>query len=198
MEAYFLWAEECVDSLDREWPGPPTASLHAWPFKTVMLSHVICRPAGNHLLKAGTMVSPYHSEKEKEKNNNKGKHNAGWSGRVLVLTGLCPACLTFTHKQTDGHMPPRGLLLLSDTSHERAPQLAVRGFCSETWSSEAKNNMEQVWGRPGIEAPLRSAAWCVCVLTRTWLLIQSPAMFNPTSGYYVMFVSVTPWLLRLF
>lgn len=86
-------AELCVESLDREWPSPPTASLHAWPFQTVMLSHVIRRPAGNHLLKAALWCSPsLHKEWEK------GKHAVGWSGTVLVMTGLHPACISLTHR----------------------------------------------------------------------------------------------------
>lgn len=96
------------------------------------------------------------------------------------------------------HTPPQWLLL-SDTSHEQSPQLALRGFRTETWSSGAKNNIRQVCC-PAV-AGLRSCgaeqSW-VCVQTGVLLLIRSPAMFSPTSGYYVIFLSVTPWLIRLF
>lgn len=128
-----------------------------------------------------------------------------WPSRhVLVLTGLLLSMShlhTYTHaeRQTVTCIQPPQRLLLSDMSHEQSPQLALRGFRTETWSSGAKNNIRQVCcpavaglGNCGTEE-IR-----VCVLTWVLLLIRSPAMFSPTSGYYVMFVSVTPWLIRLF
>lgn len=107
---------------------------------------------------------------------------------------------TCTHSKTDGstHVAPQRLLL-SGMSHEQSSQLALRGFRMETWSSGAKNNIRQVC----FPAVAGLGSWCavesrVCVLTWVLLLIRSPAMFSPTSGYYVMFVSVTPRLISMF
>lgn len=118
----------------RDWPSPPPGSLHAWPFKSVMLSHVIRRPAGNHLLKALLWL------RITEKKTTLAGVAEYWFWLVYRS-----ACLTFTHahiEKTDADMdtPPQRLLL-SDMSHEQSPQLALRGFCMETWSSGAKNNI---------------------------------------------------------
>lgn len=88
----------------RDWPSPPPGSLHAWPFKSVMLSHVIRRPAGNHLLKARLWLWITK------------KNNTSWSGQVLVLTGLllCVSHLhTCTHRkdsQWHGYTPSEAVV----------------------------------------------------------------------------------------
>ena len=188
LEVWTLW--------DRS--SPPTGSLHAWPFQTVMLSHVIHRPAGNHLLKA-LLWLPIVKKKK-----NPTQHWLEWPSTGsdwFTAQRASPSHThtnkhkhTHTHRKTDGYTythPQK--LLLCDVSHEQSPQLALRGFRAETWSSGAKNNIRQVCcpavavlGSCGTEESR------VCVLTGVLLLIRSPAMFSPTSGYYVMFVSVTP------
>lgn len=179
------WAEQSVDSLDREQPSPPTASLHAWPFKTVMLSHVIRRPAGNHLLKAGSPTG------QKEKGKRKTRCWLEWQS-----TG----CDWFVPSMHHLHTSRQKATCPSET----AAAALHKPWVGSSISGKGLSLRHEVLGLritwAGLQAQWRhrSGVLPVCVLTRATLLIRSPAMFSPTSGYYVMFVSVTPWLIRLF
>lgn len=138
MDCTIVCTEDCIGGLDRHRPSPPTGSLHAWPFKTVMLSHVIRRPAGSHLLKALWWLPLSNKKKHTKK---KTRHWLKWPS-----TGsdwFAAQHVSPSHTHSDTQTPPLRLLL-SDMSHEQSPQLALRGFCTETWSSGAKNNIRQV------------------------------------------------------
>lgn len=105
-----------------------------------------------------------------------------------------------THRKTDGatHTRPQRLLL-SDMSHERSPRLLLGAFAQRhevlglriTLGRSASRQRQKELGSHRGELHVRTN-------TESFLLIQSPAMFSPTSGYYVMFVSGTPLLIRLF
>lgn len=105
-----------------------------------------------------------------------------------------------THRKTDGatHTHPQRLLL-SDMSHERSPRLLLGAFAQRhevlglriTLGRSASRQRQKELGSHRGELHVRTN-------TESFLLIQSPAMFSPTSGYYVMFVSGTPLLIRLF
>lgn len=105
-----------------------------------------------------------------------------------------------THRKTDGatHTRPQRLLL-SDMSHERSPRLLLGAFAQRhevlglriTLGRSASRQWQKELGSHRGELHVRTN-------TESFLLIQSPAMFSPTSGYYVMFVSGTPLLIRLF
>lgn len=140
-------------------------------------------------------MAPYHQKAKGKKNETPVRLAERWFRLVY-----CSACLTFTHtnahveKQTGATRTRPRRLSLSDASHERSPRLLFGGFRAETRSSGAKNNIRQRQNELGSHrGELR-----VRTNTQSFLLIQSPAMFSPTSGYYVMFVSGTPLLIRLF
>lgn len=143
-------------------------------------------------------MAPYH-QKEKEKKETPARLAEHWFRLVY-----CSACLTFTHtnthieKQTGPRTRPQRLSL-SDMSHERSPRLLLGAFAQRhevlglriTLGRSASRQRQKELGSHRGELHVRTN-------TESFLLIQSPAMFSPTSGYYVMFVSGTPLLIRLF
>lgn len=150
-------------------PSPlPCSSLHAWPFMTVMLSHVIRRKACWKPFARGTMAAVAPSL-------NTALVLAGETrpGLALDLTGLLLSMFHLhiniekhtnathmTHTHNTCRQTHNDIWVSSGTLvwwHEQQTDTSISGRCSLTeTSSEARNNKQR-------EARLLHRAVCVCV-----------------------------------